>query len=294
MDILIGSLAQSLLFFPLALGIYISYVILRATDLTVDGSFVLGAAIFGHLLIVWPHPLMAFLLAGVGGILAGIGVSIIQFKGRINSLLAGILALFMLYSINFNVMGKPNISLFDAISLGSIFGKNTMTGNWLFVGIFVLIAIILLSLFLVSRFGLVMRAFGDHQQLLKRLGHRIEFYRFFGFALSNALVAWCGALTAEINGYADLSMGFGMALTGIGAVVIGRQILKPFYRGHGFVLPLELGACALGVFLYFLAINLFLMWGVNPINLKLLLGLVLVFFLGFTSKGGVAVVKQEP
>ena len=97
------------------------------------------------------------------------------------------------------------------------------------------------------------------------------------------LVAWSGAITAEINGYADLGMGFGMALTGIGTVVIGRQILKPFYRSHHFILPLEFSRLRHRCFLYFLVINLFLAWGVNPINLKLLLGLFLVFFLRFTA-----------
>lgn len=294
MDILITALSQSMLFLPLALGIYISYVIFRATDLTVDGSFVLGAAIFARLLTAGMHPGSAFLLAGVGGGLAGIAVSLIQYKGRINSLLAGILALFMLYSVNFDVMGRPNISLFYSVNLGSLIGMNSMTGNWIVVGIFVVLITILLGLLLTTRFGLVLRAFGDQQQLLQRLGHRIEFYRFFGFALSNALTAWCGALTAEINGYADLSMGFGMALTGIGTVVIGRQLLKPFYQQHRFHLPLEFGGCVVGVFLYFLAINEFLAWGVNPINLKLLLGLILVFFLSLTTKRNVVTVKQEP
>jgi putative tryptophan/tyrosine transport system permease protein len=283
MDIIITALSQSLLFLPLALGIYISYVILRATDLTVDGSFVLGAAIFARLFTTGVSFSLAFLAAGVGGALAGIGVSLIQYKGRINSLLAGILALFMLYSINFDVMGRPNISLY---------GIDSMTSNWLFTGIFVLIIVILLGLLLVTRFGLVLRAFGDQQQLLQRLGHRVELYRFIGFALSNTLVAWCGALTAKINGYADLSMGFGMTLTGIGTVVIGRQILKPFYRQHRFHLPLEFGGCVIGVCLYFLAINEFLAWGVNPVNLKLLLGLILVFFLSLTTKS-THTVKQE-
>lgn len=292
MDIFVTALSQSMLFFPLALGIYISYVILRATDLTVDGSFVLGAAIFARLLTAGMHIGLAFFLAGIGGALAGIGVSLIQYKGRINSLLAGILALFMLYSINFDVMGRPNISLFNSVNLGSLIGMDNMNGNWLFVGIIVLVITLLLSLLLMTRYGLVLRAFGDHQQLLQRLGHRIEIYRFVGFALSNALVAWCGAMTAEINGYADLSMGFGMALTGIGTVVIGRQILKPLYKQHRFHLPLEFGGCVIGVCLYFLAINEFLAWGVNPINLKLLLGLILVFFLSLTTKSGVSV-KQE-
>lgn len=293
MDILLTTLSQSMLFLPLALGIYISYVVLRATDLTVDGSFVLGAAIFARLLTANVPSGWAFLAAAVGGMLAGFGVSLIQLRGRINSLLAGILALFMLYSINFDVMGRPNIGLFSGPTLGKLIGIDSMNGNWVFAGLFVFILIVFLSLFLISRYGLVLRAFGEHSLLLRRLGHRIEYYRFAGFAMSNALVACCGALTAEINGYADLNMGFGMALTGIGAVVIGRQILKPLYRQHRFHLPLELGGCLLGVFLYFLAINLFLAWGVNPINLKLLLGLILVFFLGLTARGGVTF-KQEP
>jgi len=285
MDIFLSTLSQSLLFFPLALGIYTSYVILRATDLTVDGSFVLGAGAFAHLLVLGVNPMLAFLIAGFAGALAGIGVSLIQFRGRINSLLAGILALFMLYSINFNVMGRPNISLFDTATLGSVLGLENSAGNWLFIIICVVVLTILLSLLLVSRYGLVLRSFGEQPQLLKRLGHKIEYYRFFGFILSNGLVALCGAMTAQVNGYADLGMGFGMALTGIGAVVIGRQILKPLYHSHRFHLPFELGGTILGVFLYFLAINLFLAWGVNPINLKLFLGLLLVFFLGFTGPG---------
>ncbi len=292
MDIILTALSQSILFFPLALGIYISYIILRATDLTVDGSFVLGAAVFARLLTSGVPIGWAFLAAGLGGALAGVGVSLIQYKGRINSLLAGILALFMLYSINFDVMGRPNISLFNEISLGSLIHLDSMNGNWIFAGIIVVLLTVLLSLLLMTRYGLVLRAFGEHHQLLSRLGHHIEYYRFAGFALSNALVAWCGAMTAEINGYADLGMGFGMALTGIGTVVIGRQILKPFYKQHQFHLPFELCGCIIGVFLYFLAINEFLAWGVNPINLKLLLGLILVFFLRLTSKGGVSV-KQE-
>lgn len=293
MDIILTALSQSLFFFPLALGIYISYVILRATDLTVDGSFVLGAAIFARLLSAGIGVGLAFLAATIGGAIAGIGVSLIQYKSRISSLLAGILALFMLYSINFDVMGRPNISLFSSGNLGSVIGINSMDGNWIFVGIVVAAITILLGGLLLTRYGLVLRAFGDHPQLLQRLGHHIEYYRFAGFALSNLLVACCGAMTAEINGYADLGMGFGMALTGIGTVVIGRQILKPFYQQHRFHLPLEFGGCAVGVFLYFLAINEFLAWGVNPINLKLLLGIILIFFLRLTTTADFSPVKQE-
>ncbi len=278
MNILMTTLSQSLLFLPLALGVYLSYVILRATDLTVDGSFVLGAAIFARLLSAGVSFPLAFLAAGAGGILAGLGVSLIQIKGRINPLLAGILALFMLYSINFNVMGKPNISLYDF----------QLDYAWVYIAMVVVIILLLLGLLLISRYGLILRAFGDHALLLKRLGHRIEIYRFAGFALSNLLVAWCGAMTAEVNGYADLSMGFGMALTGIGTVVIGRQIFKSLNQKHHFLIYLEFGACILGVCLYFLAINLFLSWGVNPINLKLLLGVILIIFLGLTSRNTVS------
>lgn len=280
MEILLAAVSQGVLFLPLALGIYLSYAIFRTTDMTVDGSFVLGAAIFAKVLTLTQRPFLSLVSAIIGGSLAGLGVSLIQSKEKVSPLLAGILMLFILYSVNFQIMGQPNISLLNLPTLGGL--STESNNNLLLACMGATLVMVLLGLLLKSRLGLMLRAFGDNKQLLGRLGNPIEVYRILGLALSNACVALCGALTAQVNGYADLGMGFGMTLIGIGTVVIGRQLCKPFYHHHRFNLGLELLACTLGVMLYFMAINYFLAIDIDPINLKLLLGLLLIIGLRCT------------
>lgn len=260
-------LEQSLLFFPFALGIYLSFCILRTTDMTTEGSFVLGAGVFARLSTEL-HPLVCLVIAMFSGVLAGIGVSRIQAHDKINSLMAGIIGLFILYSVNFQVMGRPNISLMSVAKIPSIY----------FLIIIVVISV-LVCLLMMSRVGLLLRAFGSNQVLLGALGKNVEGYRMLGLSLSNALTALCGALTAQANGYADLGMGFGMTLTGISAVIIGQRMVTVFSPFTLFNVLRELCACFLGVMIYFLAINLLLSYGVDPIYLKCVLGLVLIFLL---------------
>jgi putative tryptophan/tyrosine transport system permease protein len=273
MDIIFSVLTQGLLFFPLVLGIYISYIILQTTDMTIDGSFVLGAGVFARLATNDIHPVISMFVAVLAGVMAGILVSAIQAKNKVNSLIAGILALFILYSFNLVLMGRPNISLLGHATL-----------SWNAIAGIVLVLTILVGLLVVSRFGMVLRAFGENQNLLKKLGKSVELYRFTGLALSNALVALCGALTAQVNGYADIGMGFGVTLTGIGAVVIGRHLVALIPQKHSFSIRHELGGCFLGVSLYFLAINLFLSMGINTLHIKMLLGIILVFLLRSTIR----------
>lgn len=282
MDIIFSTLTQSALFFPLVLGIYISYGILKTTDMTVDGSFVLGAGIFARLITLHISPFISLLVAMLAGAAAGILVSAIQAKGRIDSLIAGILALFILYSFNFIVMGRPNISLLGQPALLTF--KNGDPLSWFIVALVVLLLTILIGFLCISRFGMVLRAFGDNPSLLKRLGKSIEQYRFTGLAMSNSLVALCGALTAQVNGYADVGMGFGVTLTGIGAVVIGKHLIANFPKKQSFSIRHDLSGCFLGTSLYFLAINLFLFFGINALNIKMLLGVVLIFLLRTTIK----------
>src|SRR5438045_3793139 len=120
MDLTKTILEQSFLFFPFALGIYISFCILRTTDMTTEGSFVLGAGVFARLSAEL-NPLVCLILSVGSGILAGIGVSTIQAKEKINSLTAGIIGLFILYSVNFQVMGRPNISLLSIAKIPQIY-----------------------------------------------------------------------------------------------------------------------------------------------------------------------------
>lgn len=286
----VNALQQSLIFLPLAIGIYLSYRILNVTDLTVDGTFVLGAAIFSRCVSLGLSEGESFLLAIIGGFMAGVVVCCMQRYANINSLIASILAVFMLYSINFAVMGRPNISLlgFDTLLADAqIAHPKLLLLGLIAFSFFLLIG---LSILLHSRFGLGLRAFGVNARLLKKIGKHPTVYLAFGLGLSNALAAFCGVMTAEINGYADINMGLGMALTAIGAVVIGQKITHSVLpKALPYLAVVELLSCFIGAMIYFIAMNGFLSLGVNPIYLKLLLGLVLVVFLSASNlkgKGG--------
>lgn len=238
--------------------------------MTSEGSFVLGGGVFARLLSHEMNGGICMAVSLLSGVLAGIGVSLIQAREKLNSLIAGIIALFMLYTLNFKVMGRPNIGLPASASVDL---SKTM--------IFSLIVLLTLAigLLLASRIGLILRAFGNNAPLLKLLGKNIEVYRALGLALSNALAALCGAMTAIINGFADLGMGFGMTLTGISTVMIGQQLQKHFFPNSTFNVFKELAACFIGVLLYFLSINGLLALGLDPIYLKFVLGLVLITLL---------------
>lgn len=266
-SLLYESLEQSLFFLPLALGIYISYGILKTTDMTTEGSFVMGAGVFARLMALEFNPIIGICLSILSGAVAGIGVSIIQAKNRINPLIAGIIGLFMLYTLNFEMMGRPNISL------QHIYINKSWSFSLIFLCLAVLIAI------LSSHLGLMLRAFGNNSELLRTLGKCVEGYRMLGLALSNSLAAFSGIITACLIGYADLNMGFGMTLTGIGTVVIGKEIVKRVLPRLAYSGAIEMMAVFLGVYLYFLAVNGLLSFNINPIYLKFFLGLALIFLL---------------
>jgi putative ABC transport system permease protein len=277
--LMLAVLTQTLTFLPLAFGISISYRILRATDMTLDGSFVLGAAVFAKLVTIGLSPTYAALLALFAGGCTGMMVSLIQRGGKVDSLLAGVLATFILISGNLALMGRPNINLLSVHTLlSSAFEKNEMYG-WMLVAVYSFVLCAICCLTLRMRFGLMLRALGDNPGLLHRLGSSVEGYRLAGFALTNTLAAASGVLTAQTIGYADISMGFGMTLTGIGAIILGQQLLRAFYKADYIRIYAEFTACLLGVVLYFFAINAFLRFDINPVYLKMLLGITLIFFL---------------
>lgn len=284
MDLLFNIATQCVTFIPLALGISISYHLLRATDMTIDSSFVLGAAVFAKLITLGFSPYLALVIAILGGMLAGVMVATIQRRGRIDPLLAGVLATFILSGFNLVLMGKPNIGLLDQTTLVSpAFAINDYLG-WALTSLYAFLFCALAYFILSTRFGLTLRAFGDNPNLLKRLGKNIEAYRIAGFALTNGLAAASGCLTAQTVGYADIGMGFGMTLTGIGAIIIGQQLLKRIYQNTLFRFGKELIACLIGVFSYFLAMNILLKLNVDPIYLKMILGVLLILCLRVATK----------
>lgn len=279
----LASFEQSLLMLPLVLGIYLSYRILNTTDLTVDGSFVLGAGTYARALSEGLGHSLSLTLALLFGFAAGSIVALIQRHNRVNALVASIIMLFMLYSINFQVMGRPNISLLAHDLLTHVPPTYETPVKIIILCGLSLLLLCGLMLLVKSRHGLLIRAFGCNPPLVKKYGKNPEYYRLLTLGLSNALAAFCGVMTAQVNGYADINMGFGMALTGIGAVVIGQQLLLYLRRRTHFSVSYDLLGCFLGIYLYFVVMHLLLKIHVDPINLKLFLGVVLILSLRSAS-----------
>lgn len=272
-------ITQSITFLPLALAISISYRILRATDMTLDGSFVLGAAIFAKTITLGFSPIFASLCALVAGMCAGMMVSLIQRGGKVDPLLAGVLATFILASVNLMMMGRPNINLLNETTLVSHAFSISDAHGWIVVAAYCSTFCALTYILIRSRFGLSLRALGDNPNLLKRLGKNIEIYRLAGFAYTNMLAAASGCLTAQTVGYADINMGYGVTLIGIGTIIMGHHVLRYVVKKQTLRITYEMIACLIGVIIYFFAINGLLRLELNPIYVKMVLGILLIFFL---------------
>ncbi len=281
---LLSILEQSLLFLPLAIGVYMSYVVLRMPDLTTDGSFVLGAAIFAISVQGGINPFMAMLFAtGAGGV-AGMAVSCLQTYFRLNPLIAGILLVFILNTVTLKLMGRPNLSLFDSPSIFSVtVGYVSFSAGGIKIIMLTALAFVLIlgvGFLLMSRLGLMLYAFGNNATLLNLCGKNARVYRMVGLSLSNGLVGFCGALTAQASGYADIGMGTGIILIALGTVIIGQQFSRHFYMPK----VIQLSFCFVGVFVYFALVNSLISLGLDPIYLRMMIGLCLVGFLAMTKE----------
>jgi len=196
-----------------------------------------------------------------------------------NALVSSIIMLFMLYSVNLQIMGRPNINLLGYDLLSAVESSLGSYAKLLILGILGIFLTVTLGLLLKTRLGLTLRAFGYQPLLLKKYDKNPETYRLIGLMLSNSLASFCGVLTAQFSGYADIHMGFGMALVGIGAVVIGHHLLLHVRQSKEFNPFLEIMACFAGIYLYFLISHLLLSFNIDPVNLRLCLGIILIICL---------------
>ncbi|MDD2612856.1 MAG: ABC transporter permease [Bacteroidales bacterium] len=287
MSLLIGSTTIGLILALLALGIFISFRIFDFPDITAEGSFTFGAATAASLIVAGVNPLLASLAAFMAGMAAGAVTGIIHTKFKINPLLAGILVMTALYSVNLHVMGKSNMpmlnqttvfswveSLSDTVS--GIGDKTTIIG-WevatkdLWLLLFCFLAIISFSLilwwFFKTNIGTAMRATGDNDQMIRALGVNTKAMIIIGIALSNGFIALAGAMLAQYQGFADVQMGIGMMVWGLASVIIGEAIIND--SSVGFVI---IGA-VLGSVLFRLLVAIALRWGLNPNDLKIITAL---------------------
>ena len=232
----------------MALGVYLTFRILDFPDLTVDGSFVTGAATASILIVNGQHPIIATLAAIAAGFIAGSITGLLHTKGGINPLLTGILMMIALYSINLRILGKPNLPLlnedtmmtginqtWENLGLNGIFGSllnaigldGILPTSWgiLIVMLLVTLAIkFLLDIFLRTEVGLALRATGDNEGMVHSFAANTKNMKVLGLAISNALVALSGALIAQFNGFSDAGMGIGMIVIGLASVIIGEAI----------------------------------------------------------------------
>lgn len=248
-----GAVELGLVYAFVAIGVYLAFRVLDFPDLTVDGSFPLGAAVAAVLIIAGVNPWIAAAVAMVAGAIAGLVTAMLNVRFRILNLLASILTMIALFSVNLRVMGKPNVALINADTMISPFfghGLRDFYVRPLFVGILVIVAVVVVWRFLESDAGLSMRATGANARMARAQGVDTNRQIYLGIALSNALVALGGALFAQTNGFADVTSGVGTIVVGLAAVIIGETL----FGARGSLIALI--GCVLGSILYRIAIQL--------------------------------------
>lgn len=278
------ALEQGLSYALVALGIALTFRVLAFPDLTVDGSFPLGAAVASRLIVAGVDPILAALAAPVAGFAAGCVTGLLNTRLKINSLLAGILVMTILYSVNLRIMGRANIQLLNEPTLFVPMEALAVNRYVPVIAFFLVVAVVAkvaLDLFLHTEYGLALRATGDNEQMIRSLGADTDAATVFGLGLSNALVALSGALVAQDQGFGDVGMGIGMIVAGLASIIIGEALLKPRT-----VFRLTLAA-VLGSVVYRLIIAVGLRLGLAPTDLKMATGIMVILALGIPSLRGV-------
>jgi putative tryptophan/tyrosine transport system permease protein len=249
----IGALETGLAFALVALGSYLTFSVLDFPDLTVEGSFPLGAAVTAKLMVSGVEPWSATLAGAVAGCLAGLATAFLNLKLRIMNILAGILTAIALYSVNLRIMAGPNVGLLNVetvYSFGEKLGVPSLYVPLIVLAIVVLLAKTLVDLFLATGFGLSMRAAGANPRMAKANGINVSLMIAVGLAIANGLTALSGALFAQMLGAADVSMGIGVIVIALAAVIGGTAVMPSR------LVPMLTLACVVGSVVYRVAIAL--------------------------------------
>ncbi|MGD8386671.1 MAG: ABC transporter permease [Desulfobacteraceae bacterium] len=282
------SLEQGFAYALMALGVVITFRILSFPDLTVDGSFPLGAAVTARLITLEVDPLLSIFVAIIAGFLAGCCTGLLNTRLKINSLLSGILMMTILYSVNLRIMGRSNIQLLTVNTFLTPLENLDVNRFIPMIAFFTVVAFgfkFLTDLYLHTQSGLAMRATGDNEQMIRTLGVNTDNTTVFGLGVSNAFVALSGSLVAQDQGFADVGMGIGMIVIGLAAVIIGESMVG-VRGGKKTVMRLTLAAIV-GSVIYKFIIAVGLRMGLAPTDLKMATGVMVILALGIPAlKGG--------
>lgn len=269
----LGALELGLIYALVALGVYLTFRAINFPDLTVDGSFPLGAAVCAALIVKGIHPATATMAAFFAGTLAGFATGFLSVRWKILGLLAGILTMTALYSINLRVMGRPNIAIMNEATLFTLWPGALNHRLYIISAIVALVTLILWG-FLSSQLGLSLRGIGINPKVCPAYGISVGRLTMLGLMVSNGLVALGGALFAQTNGFADISLGTGTLITGLASVIIGESLL------HKHNIFLVLVSVILGSILYriFIALALNTQFaGIEASDLNLITSLLVIF-----------------
>ena len=223
-----GAVLLGLFYGLMVLGVFLTFRLLNYADLSVDGSFPLGAAVTSSLIVSGANPFLATAAAPVAGALAGITTGVLHTKFNITPLLSGILTSIGLYSINLRIMGRPNIPLLRQPSIFDLFtnmGFSAKTSQTMAAVLVILLMILILYLFLNTELGKALCGTGDNEIMMRSLGVNTDLIKIMGLAISNALVSLSGAMIAQYQGFADISMGIGIIIIGLASVILGEVVL---------------------------------------------------------------------
>jgi putative tryptophan/tyrosine transport system permease protein len=275
--LLLNMLEQGALAGFLGLGVLVSFRFFRFPDLTAEGSYPLGGAVAAALLVAGAGPVLATLAAIAAGIVAGMATALIHTKLRINNIVAGIIVMTALYTVNLRVMGRANVSL---LSVRTLFDQATTVLGASETMVTIVLTLFLLAFagaalawFMHTDLGLAVRATGENEAMIRSLGVDTNRTKLIGLGLSNGAIALSGALVAQDHGFADIGMGIGILVTGAAAVMIGEALF-----GDGSI-ERWVVATIVGVMIYQLLVGFALRVGLAPVDLKLITAALLLLAL---------------
>lgn len=280
MTIILGILTEGLVYAILSLGVYITYKILDFPDLSVDGTFPLGAAVTVSIIMKGFSPLLAIVIATLIGVLFGVITGIIHVKFRIRDLISGIIVMTALYSINLRIAGRANVPLFSKETLfDNDFLKSLSIGYYTDVILLLFIVIIfkiILDFYLKTKSGLLLRAVGDNEVLVTSLAKNKGNVKILGLAIANGFAALAGSIYCQLNGFFEISMGTGTVVIGLANVIIGISIAK-----H---IKLKATTCVvIGSIIYKACVSLAISLGLVASDLKLITAGLLFLILAISG-----------
>ena len=274
-----GAASQGIIWGIMTLGVYITFKVLDFPDLTVDGSFALGGAVSAILISNGMNPFITLIFSFLAGSLAGLATGILNTKLQIPGILAGILSMIALYSINIRVMGgRPNIPLLGMATsltiIQNILSLSKVMSDLLVGFVFSLFIVFIMYWFFGTEMGCAIRATGNNEKMIRALGVDTNIMKTIGLMISNALVSLSGALVTQSQGYADVGMGNGTIVVGLASVIIGEVIF-----GNRFNFLYKLSSIVMGSIIYRIIIAIVLQLGLKATDLKLLTAIIVAIAL---------------